>query len=224
MSSDTISLAAEPREILGKRVNSLRAQGLAPANVYERGQQSMAISVPLTVLTKVYSEAGKHHPIELSVGTTKKLAMIKDVDVHPVTGIIRHVAFHAVKQNEKVEAEVPVVIPEDNPAHRIGLMVIQTTDTLLVKAFPRDIPDELVADASKLTEAGDHLTVADIALPSDIELVDVEMDHTIATVEEPKDQIAAAAAEEEASAAQDESTVESEHGSAQDSESESSES
>lgn len=213
MGSDIISLTVENRDIIGKKVNSLRRDGMVPANIYERGQASVAVVAPLKDLTKVFHEAGKHHPVEVSIGSGKKLAMIKDVDVHPVTGVIRHVAFHAVNQNETVEAEVPVVVPDDNPAHKVGLLVIQTTDALLVKALPRDIPDELVADVSKLQAAGDHITVADLAIPHNIELVDIEMDHTIATVEEPKDQIAAAAAEAEASEAQDESAVPSDNGS-----------
>jgi len=216
MSSDTITIAVEKRDIIGKQVHKLRREGMVPANIYERGEASVALTAPLTILTKVYGEAGKHHPVEVSFDGKTKLAMIKDVDIHPVTGVIRHVAFHAVKQNETVEAEVPLIIPEDNPAHRKGLLVIQTTDTLRVKALPNSIPDEFVADVSKLEDAGDHLTVADITIPAGVELVDIDPEHTVATVEEPKDQLAAAAAEAEETAAQEaegaEGTVASDQG------------
>lgn len=194
MSSDSITLKLTERTELGKAVKGLRKNGLVPANIYERGQASQAVSAPLTDITKVYHTAGRHHPIELTVNGKKRLAMIKDVDVEPVKGRIRHVAFHAIKQNEVVTAEVPIRIDGEIPAERISLMVLRTLDTVEVEALPANLPDELIVDGAKLAEIGDKVTVADLVIPKDVTVL-TEPDHTIAVVEEPKDQIAEAAAE-----------------------------
>jgi large subunit ribosomal protein L25 len=194
MSSDVITLKLTERTELGKAVKALRRSGQVPANIYERGAASQAVSVPLTDMTRVYHAAGKHHPVELTIGNKKRLAMIKDVDLEPVKGWIRHVGFHAVNKNETVEAEIPVRIDGDIPAERISLMVLHTLDTVVVEALPGDLPDELLVDGAKLAEVGDKVSVADLVAPEGVTIL-TDPDQTIAVVEEPKDQIAAAAAE-----------------------------
>lgn len=197
MSSDTITLKLTERTELGKAVKALRRNGMVPANIYERGQASVPVSVPFTEMTKTYHQAGKHHPIELTVGTKKHLAMIKDVDIDPVKGGIRHIAFHAINKNETVTAEIPVRVDGEVPAERASLLVLHTLDTVEVEALPANLPDELTVDGTKLVEIGDKLTVGDIVVPSGVVILDAP-EQTIAVVEEPKDQIAeadAAAAE-----------------------------
>jgi len=197
MSSDTIILKASVRSELGKAAKRLRKVGITPANMYERGKESQAISAPFTDITKVYHQAGKHHPVQLEIDGKKHLTMIKDVDVDPTKGSIRHISFHAIKIDEVVTAEVPVRIDGEIPAERASLMVLHTLDTVEIKALPADLPDELIIDGAKLVEVGDKVTVADLQVPSGV-IVVTEADYTLAVVEEPKDQIAeadAAAAE-----------------------------
>lgn len=195
MSSDTITLNLTERTELGKAVKALRKSGNMPANIYERGQASVPVTVGFVEMTKVYRQAGKHHPIELTVGAKKHLAMIKDVDVDPVKGSIRHIAFHAINKNETVVAEIPVRVDGDIPAERASLLVLHTLDTVEVEALPANLPDELTVDGTKLVEVGDKLSVADIVAPNGVTIL-TEPEQTIAVVEEPKDQIAEAAAEE----------------------------
>lgn len=191
MSTDTISLKLTERKELGKAVKALRRSGIVPANIYERGKQSMAVSAPFMDMTKVYNAAGKHHPVELTVEGKKRLAMIKDVDLDPVKNTLRHVSFHAVNRNEKVEAEVPVKIDGEIPAEKISLMVLQNLDTVEVKALPANLPDELLVPGSKLAQEGDRVTVADIKVPEGVTvLTDPEI--MVADVQMPKDQIAEA--------------------------------
>jgi large subunit ribosomal protein L25 len=191
MSSDKITLKLTERKELGKAVKALRREGMVPANIYERGKDSQAVSASFIELTKVYSAAGKHHPVELNVDGKSHLAMIKDVDLDPVKNTLRHVGFHAVNKNETVEAEIPVKIDGEIPAERVGLMVLQTLDTVEVEALPGNLPDELLVDGSKLVEVGDKLSVADLKVPQDV-VVMTEPEQTIAIVEMPKDQIAEA--------------------------------
>lgn len=210
MSSETITLKLTERTELGKAVKALRRSGMVPANIYERGHDSVPVSAPLNVLTKVYHDAGKHHPVELTVGSKKYLAMIKDVDVDPIKGRVRHVGFHAINKNETVTAEIPVRIDGEIPAERISLLVLRTLDTVEVEALPANLPDELTVDGSKLAEIGDKVTVADITAPNGVTII-TDVDHTLAVVEEPKDQIAAAA-EEAAEGAESAAEVPSDNG------------
>jgi large subunit ribosomal protein L25 len=199
MTSQDISLELQNRDVVRKRLAGLRKEGLVPAVVHNHGKDSILVVGDAVAVNKVFSQAGKHHPVNLTVDGKKHLALIKDIDREPAKNRIRHVVFQAIKQNEAVEAEIPVVFKEDTeiPAVKKSLMVLQQLDTVQVKALPRDLPDQLVVDPSKLEEVGDHITVADLVIPEGVTLL-TELEHQIAIVEMPKDQIAEANAAQEA--------------------------
>ena len=207
MSSEKISLQLEKRTIVGKGLNAMRRSGVVPGTVYERGKESVSVSAPYSVLSKVFADAGKNHPVHLEIGTDKRLAMIKDVDFDPVKNTITHVAFHAVKQNEKVEAEVPVELNDNTPAERANLMIIRSIDHVEVEALPANLPEAFVLDAEKLVEVGDKITVADLIVPQGVEIM-TDPETVLAVVEEPRASIEKMDAEAAETADADASAVE----------------
>lgn len=180
------------RKVVGKGLQSIRGEGMVPAVIHNHGQESIHVMADSVLLGKVYSAAGKHHPIELKVGKDEYLALIKDVHFHPVKRRMQHIVFQAIRQDEKVDAEIPIRIDGDMPAEKIGLIVLHQLDAVEVEALPKDLPDELVLEGSKLAELGDKLTVADLVAPAGVTIT-TEPEHAIATVVEPR----AMAAEEE---------------------------
>lgn len=199
MTSQDITLELKQRTEVRKRLRGLRQEGLVPAVVHNHGKTSIHVAGDYGKVAKTFQLAGKHHPVNLTVDGKKHLALIKDVDFGPVKHEVRHVVFQAIKQNEEVDAEVPVVFKEDAeiPAEKVSLMVLKQLDTVQVKALPRDLPDELIVDPSSLAEVGDSLTVADLVAPKGVTIM-TEPEHQIAIVEMPKDQIAEANAAAEA--------------------------
>ncbi len=187
--ADTVILELEKREVTGKAVKKLRRDGLVPAVIHDHGKASIIVSGKFLEVQKTYQTAGKHHPVNLTAGGKKYVALIKDADFDPRTNFITHVVFNAVNANQKVEAEIPVQMKYDegndsSPAERAGYIVLQQLETVEVAAFPRDLPDALYFDAEKLAEVGDQATVADLIVPKDVE-VKAESTQTIATVFEP---------------------------------------
>ncbi len=197
MSQDVIVVELEERKQLGKGMNHLRADGRVPAVVHDHGKDSWHVSGDYVQFAKMYERAGKHHPLELHVSGKKQLAIIKDVDYEPVKHRIRHVVFQAIKQDEKVEAEVPVVIEGEIPAEKAGFMVITHLTQVKMEALPKNLPDELRADGSSLVEIGDKLSVSDLQVPSGVTILE-EPDAPLATVEETKAQVSEETAAEEA--------------------------
>lgn len=193
MSIDSITIDLTERTVLGKGLNHLRADGHVPAVIHDHGKESIHVMGDAITLSKVYAAAGKHHPVEITVGGKHHLAMIKDADIEPVKRRLRHVVFQAIKQDEEVDAEVPVVFLADAeiPAERKSLLVLKQLDHVEIKALPKDLPDELVVDPSTLEEVGDHLTVADIKVPAGV-VITTDEHAQIAIVEMPRDQIAEA--------------------------------
>jgi large subunit ribosomal protein L25 len=216
MSGKDITLSVEARTVQGKAVKQLRRDGMTPAVIHDHGAESKIVMAPSTEIIKIYKEAGKHHPVNLTFGTEKYMAIIKDVDIDPKKQELRHVVFNAIKQDEKVETEVPVHLTGEIPAEKVSLMVIRQLDHVVIEALPKDLIDSLEVDATKLIEIGDKIFVSDIVVPHGVTIL-TEAEHPIAGVEESKAQISEEA--EEVTAAEGEAAageVPSDHGDAKD--------
>lgn len=185
MASIDDAIKLEERTVVGKGLNALRRGGQVPAVIHNHGEDSIHVMAEEKELVKIYKEAGKHHPLNLEVGSKKYLALIKDVHFNPVKHQLQHIVFQAIRQNETVEAEVPIRMEGEIPAEKVGLMVLTQLDTVILEALPRNLPDELFVDATKLVELHDRITVADLQVPEGVTIL-TEAEHPIATVVETK--------------------------------------
>lgn len=195
MSSDTISLTLDKREVVGKQVRALRRAGKVPAVIHNHGKDSIIVDAPFVDMTKVFEKAGKHHPVDLKVGNDKYLAIIRDVDLDPRKNTLRHVVFNAVRQNEKVQTEVPIRFEGDSAAEKAGLMLLTQLETVDVEAIPRSLPDEIVVNVETLTEIGDKITVADLKAPEGVTIISDEEHPIVSVIETPAQQSEEAAEE-----------------------------
>jgi len=206
MSEVDAPVKLEQRTVLGKGLGQLRQDGVVPAVIHNHGQESIHVMGPETELVKIYQAAGKHHPLNLEVGSDKFLALIKDAHFDPVKRRLQHVVFQAIKQDEAVEAEVPIRIEGDAPAEKVGLIILHQLDAVEIEALPKDLPDELVVSAEGLAELHDKITVADLTIPAGVTVL-TDAEHPIATVAESR---AMAAEEAEAQEAEGEGGEEAE--------------
>jgi len=176
---DKIDLKLDERTVHGKKVAKLRKEGFVPAVVYGPGVDPISVQVEAGVISKAYKLAGTYTPVHLTIGSKKKIAMIKEVDRDPVKGLIRHVSFHAVKASDPVVAEVPVrlVGEGESEAEKAGLIVLQNIDKIEVKALPMDLPDAIEVSIVGLKEAGDKVTLGDAKLADGVEFVEHESHH-----------------------------------------------
>lgn len=223
---DKITLKVDERTVHGKKVAKLRADGLTPGVVYGPGMDPQSIQVHEGELGKVIAAAGRHTPVHLT-GSKRRIAMIKDADIDPTRNAVRHVSFHAVRADQPVTTEVPIHLTGvgESEAEKNGLIVLQTLDTVQVKALPMDLPEAIEVAITSLKDEGEKLTLEAATLPTGVEFVehsdgrtheddDTEQQHVtdqvVASVWEP----AALQAANEAAAgdAEDESEVESEQG------------
>lgn len=209
-----ISLKLNERTKLRKQATKLRQEGFVPSIVYGGKSKPIVTQSPAVETTKVVHTAGKHTPVHLTIEGKKRLAMIKRIDIDPVKHKIRHVSFHAIKQNEPIVAEVPIVLvgAGESEAEKAGLVILQAIEQVEIKALPAKLPEALEISIHTLTTTDDKLTIASIVLPEDVEFADLEqdMDLVVANVYEPS---ALQAANEAAGGdAEDESAVEAENG------------
>ena len=194
-------LALDKREVTGKKLKALRASGLIPSVVYG-GKEPVLTASEYVATEKVLNLAGYHSPIDLEVAGKKQLAIVKDVNIDPVSRRIVNIEFQAISANEVVEATTPIVIVnfESSEASKMyHFAMTQALEEIDVKAKPSDLPKELEVDASKLASVDDKLTIADIVLPKGVEFADKELDseQVVASLYDPAAEAAAREAEAE---------------------------
>jgi large subunit ribosomal protein L25 len=184
-----ISLKLDSREATGKKAAQLRHAGIIPSVVYGGKSKPITTQSEEVETTKVVRAAGKHTPVHLTVDGKKKLAIIKSIDLHPVKRKVLHVAFHTVKQNEKIVTEVPLALTGEgeSEAERAGLVILQALEKVEVRAVPAKLPEVLELSVAKLKTTDDKLTLADITLPEGVEFADADqdLDLVVANVYEP---------------------------------------
>lgn len=70
---------------------------------------------------KVFSKTGKSTPIEVSGDGMDHLVLVHDYQTDPVSDYLIHVDLLAVNKDEKVRAEVPLVIIGESPFEKNAL-------------------------------------------------------------------------------------------------------
>ncbi len=185
----TISLKLDTRTVTGKKVSTLRKDGIVPSVVYGGDSVPLSTQSGIVETTKVAHAAGKHTPLDIIIDGKKSLAIIKSIDMDPVKHLLRHVAFHTINKNDKIVTEVPLVLIGlgESAAERAGLVVLQAIEHLEVRALPADLPESIELSIIDLATDEDKITVGDIKLPNGVEFADHEqdLDLVIANVYEP---------------------------------------
>ena len=198
MSDNTIELKLKPRTKVGKGLKALRRSGTVPAVIHNHGNESIIAEGDYRDFEVTYSTAGKSQTVNLNLDGKNYLAIIRNVDFDPTKHQIRHIVFQALKQNEAIETEIPLVYADTEiPAEKKSLMDLKELDEIVVKALPKDLPEKIEVDLSSLENAGDVVRVESIKAPSGVTIV-TSPDTPVAIVEVPKDQIAEADAAAEA--------------------------
>ena len=206
MSEDKLSLAK--RELTGKKVKDLRAQGIIPSVVFGGKGDPIMTQSAYNETEKVLLSAGYHSPVDLDIAGKKQMALVKTVHLDPVKRTILNVEFQAISADEVVEATTPIEIInfETSDANKAHLTLSQVMEEIDIKAKPADLPEAIIVDASGLKTVEDSIKIADLVLPKGVELADKELDPelAVANVYDP----AAEAAEREAEAEADKAAEE----------------
>lgn len=178
---EQIPLAAQKREVLGRKVKTLRKQGLLPAHVYGHKIETIHVQVKAADFKKVFEQAGETGIVDLQIGAAKHPTLIRNVQIHPVTDEILHIDFYQVNLSEKVKVNIPLEITGEAPAEqkKVGLLLTPVSE-IEIEALPTDLPESIEVDVSKLENIGDEIRVKD--LPIDKSKVEVLAEEDLVVV------------------------------------------
>ena len=196
---DKQTLNAQKRSVFGRKVKTLRNEGLLPSNVYGKKTKSKALQVDMGDFLKIYEKAGETGLIELKISTksSKKIdkvtVLVSDVQTNPTTDKPIHIDFRQVDLKEKIVASVPIEAIGESPAEKQGLgTIVMHIDQVEVEALPANLPEKFEIDLSKLEEVDQSIQVKDLSvekskvdIKADPEEIIVKVEPLRAEEEEP---------------------------------------
>ena len=188
-----MELKAQIREKLGKKVRSLREQGILPAVLYRKGKENINLQMDAAGFKKVFDEAGETSAVTLKIeggnGEIKnkeRSALIHDMAHDPLTGDVIHVDFYEVKLDEKTTASVPLVFAGESLAIKTnGGTLIKSMTEVEVEALVRDLPRQIEVDISVLETFDIIIHVKDLKVPGNVKIL-AEAEEIVALAMAPR--------------------------------------
>jgi large subunit ribosomal protein L25 len=171
--SNRPSLAAEPRDITGKKVAVLRRTGRLPGVVYGHGVSSENVSVDAHDFELLRRKAGQNALIDLSVhGKSSRPVLIHDVQVHPVHRRPLHVDLFLVRMTEELIVDVPLVAVGTSLAvENLNGTLLHPIEAVRIRALPYHLPQSIEYSIERLVDYEAVVKVADLAIPDDVTLL-----------------------------------------------------
>ena len=170
-------LKAHTRNLLGRNaVKQIKGKGLVPGVIYGSNQAPLPLQVENRELSAVLAHASSEHIlVELEIvdgnQSTNKLALIQEVQHHPLKRGLVHVDFHAVSATEKITSSVPIeTVGEALGVRTFGGLLEHSLRSLEVQCYPQDLPGVIRIDVTNLN-IGESLHVRDIQLPPGVEAI-----------------------------------------------------
>lgn len=165
-----------------KSPNTLRREGVLPAVIYGRSEEATPIAVDAKTFGKLYRAAGESTVITIKGLGDDKDALIHDVAVDAVTGEPVHADFYAIQKGQTVTVSVPLEFEGMSPAVKdLGGILTKVMHELEITVQPKDLPQHIVVDISKLATLEDQIKVSDLTLPASAEL-SIDPDEVVAMI------------------------------------------
>jgi len=153
-------LSGSLRTNVGKKdAKAVRDAGLVPCVLYGQGTQTHFSIKDITIEKLVYNP--DVFQIELDIDGHKATAIIQELQQNPVTDKIVHVDFLQLDENKPVKVALPVRLTGSSRGVMAGGKLLQVYRRLKVIALPKDLPEAIIVDISKL-RIGQSIRVGDL--------------------------------------------------------------
>ena len=172
----SVPLKAYPRTQMRRGgVKKLRDAGRVPAVIYGRQAKPQNLEVSAKELGDlIHHSASENLLVDLSVendARAKRLALVQEIQHHPLDGKLLHVDLHEVAENEKVIIQVPVeTVGEAAGVKNSGGVLEHVLFKLRVRSLPKDLPEQIIIDVSHL-ELGKAVHLGEVKAPPGVEIL-----------------------------------------------------
>jgi large subunit ribosomal protein L25 len=172
----SVPLNASSRSLARRAgAKTLRDSGRIPAVIYGRQAKAQNLEVKAKEMEDlIHHSISENLLVDLEVkddARPKRLALVQEVQHHPLSGKILHVDFHEVAENEKVTISVPVeTIGEAEGVKTEGGVLEHVLFKIKAHALPKDLPELITVDVSHL-KIGQAIHLGEIKAPPGVEFV-----------------------------------------------------
>lgn len=172
----SVALTAYPRTFSRRAgLKKVRAGFRVPAVIYGRHNPPQNLEVKLKDLENViHHSASENLLLDLSVendAKPRRLALVQEVQHHPLSGKVLHLDLHEVVETEKVTVMVPVETVGEAAGVKTGGGVLEhVLFRVKVRALPKDLPESIQVDVSHL-EVGTSIHIGEIKPPENTEIL-----------------------------------------------------
>jgi large subunit ribosomal protein L25 len=178
------TLTGRPRTILGKQVKRLRRQGQLPGIVYGPViREPRPVTVDAQEFDRLFRHYGTSALVDLTVDGETHTVFIREVDREPIKRAPLNINFYAPALNRLLETSVAVVTVGELPGTVDGILTHHRND-VVVRALPRDVPQQIEVDLSALSGVDRTIMVKDLAVPVGVEIL-TSGDEIIVSLETP---------------------------------------
>ena len=158
----SITINGSKREHVGKvATKALRNAGKVPCVLYGGGEP-LHFSAPELDFSKLVYTPNAHTVVIEIEGGDKINAILQDIQFHPLSDKILHVDFYRLYDGKEVSMNIPVKVEGAAPGVLTGGGVLSRNKRKLrIKALPKNLPDFIIANISKL-ELGNKLYTSEL--------------------------------------------------------------
>lgn len=162
------TIQASVRSGTGKgQARKLRASGVIPVIAYGAKGEPTSLSLDPAELRSLRKSAlGWNMPVQIKVdgGDDIELALLRDVQKHPISRELLHADFVRVEPTDEVVIRVALRLEGKAPGAELGGLINQPNRELLVACKPADIPATIVIPIGRLN-IGDRLLLSEVPMP-----------------------------------------------------------
>jgi large subunit ribosomal protein L25 len=168
MTMEKQTIHAQLRPEHGKGVaRKLRRAGSIPAIAYGGDGEAMSLTLDPAELRQLRkSKLGWNHPVTIEVdgGTDIALALLREVQKHPISGKLLHADFLRVAPDVEVIVQVPLRAEGRAAGEEIGGRISQPYRYVELACLPAAIPETILVDVTPL-EIGDKIMLSELDVP-----------------------------------------------------------
>src|SRR5215469_8418610 len=173
----SVPLKAFPRSVQKRRgpLKQLRSNGRVPAVIYGRQAAPQSLEISAREIGDLMgAHVSENLLVDLSIendARAKRLALLQEIQRHPINGKVVHVDFHEVAENEKVIVQVPIeTVGEAAGVKNSGGVLEHVLFKLRVRSLPKDLPEQIIIDVSHL-ELGKAVHLGEVKAPPGVEIL-----------------------------------------------------
>lgn len=165
---------------LKKKLKEYRRENKVPGVIYGPDFESKPIYADAKELSKFIQEH-ESGQTEIEFDGKNLNIILQDIQYHPITDMVIHFDLYVPSADKPVTTDVPLVFIGEAPALKKGGILNINLKEIEVEALPKDLPEKIEVDLSKLEEVHQSIYLKDLNVPAKVKIL-LPLDLPVVTI------------------------------------------